>query len=433
MPAAATSYKVAEAINSLGIDLLRESGAPGANALLSPYSVYSVLAMLYAGAEGITRRELAELLSVRDNDTVCHASLAELRTALVHAAKLGGASRSPSEPGGDQNDSITLDVANRLFGQAGYSFREPFLELMRDTYAAPFESLDFITDSEGAARTINAWVEQETQSHIRDLVRAEMFDSFTRLVLVNAVHLKALWADPFPPDQTRPRPFHLGDGGWMEAPTMSQRASVGLKKNVGFTVVVIPYSGDELQFVVFLPDEMDGLDQFERELTADLFTACLKAPEQEVNLHLPRLKIDPPAVRLRPVLEGLGVKTAFDLPPGSANFEGIAPRRADDYLYVSEGIHKAILELDEKGTVASAATKFSMYVGHVSPEPVEVNVDHPFLFAVQHRSSGVCLFLGRVMNPDAGADLTTDRGTETVRESMSLPRKLLAKLGLGPA
>jgi serine protease inhibitor len=33
------------------------------------------------------------------------------------------------------------------------------------------------------------------------------------------------------------------------------------------------------------------------------------------------------------------------------------------------------------------------------PKPVEFRADHPFLFAIQHRESGTCLFLGRVNDP----------------------------------
>ena len=97
------------------------------------------------------------------------------------------------------------------------------------------------------------------------------------------------------------------------------------------------------------------------------------------------------------------MKNAFDKPRGSANFDAMAPRRPNDYLYISEVFHKTFLELDEKGTEAAAATAVVMpratSVPVDPPKPVEVKVDHPFLFAIQHRVSGACLFLGRVTSP----------------------------------
>ena len=75
--------------------------------------------------------------------------------------------------------------------------------------------------------------------------------------------------------------------------------------------------------------------------------------------------------------------------------------RPDDYLYLSEVFHKTFLSLDEKGTEAAAATAALMASSAVfeKPKPVEVHVDHPFIFAIQHVPSGACLFLGRVTDP----------------------------------
>jgi serpin B len=102
-------------------------------------------------------------------------------------------------------------------------------------------------------------------------------------------------------------------------------------------------------------------------------------------------------------LQSLGLKTAFDDPRGSANFDRMAPRRPDDYLYIGEVFHKTFLALDEEGTEAAAATAVVMMSGTAMPttppQPIVVKVDHPFLFAIQHRDSGACLFLGRVTDP----------------------------------
>jgi serpin B len=96
------------------------------------------------------------------------------------------------------------------------------------------------------------------------------------------------------------------------------------------------------------------------------------------------------------------MKTAFDQPKGSANFDKIAPRRPDDYLYISQIFHKAFIAVDEKGTEAAAATAVAMLASsamrQASP-PIEVKVDRPFVYAIQHVPTGVCLFLGRVTDP----------------------------------
>src|SRR2546427_1036931 len=121
---------------------------------------------------------------------------------------------------------------------------------------------------------------------------------------------------------------------------------------------------------------------------------------REVNLFLPRFKIEPAVLSLSAALQALGMKTAFDIPPGSANFDRIAPRRPDDYLAISDVFHKTFLNLDEKGIEAAAATAILFHAAgiHQPSKPVEVRVDHPFLFAIVTqsgpKSSGAtCLFL----------------------------------------
>ena len=104
-------------------------------------------------------------------------------------------------------------------------------------------------------------------------------------------------------------------------------------------------------------------------------------------------------------LRELGMRTAFNQPTGSANFDRIAPRKPDDYLFLSAVFHKTFVAVDELGTEAAAADALPVTVysasliGRKKPKPVVVKVDHPFSYAIQHVPSGACLFLGRVTDP----------------------------------
>ena len=98
------------------------------------------------------------------------------------------------------------------------------------------------------------------------------------------------------------------------------------------------------------------------------------------------------------------MKTAFNHPVSSANFDRMAPRKPNDYLYISQVFHKTFIAVDEKGTEAAAATAVAMMAATSAmrsppPPPIEVKVDRPFVYAIQHVSSGACLFLGRVTDP----------------------------------
>ena len=134
----------------------------------------------------------------------------------------------------------------------------------------------------------------------------------------------------------------------------------GYARREGFTVVSLPYAGNDLQFVVLLPDEINGLRELESKLTADVLAGCAKLETRDVDLYLPKFKLEPPTIALAKQFEALGMRTAFNQAEGSANFDQMAPRKPDDYLYISQVFHKTFIAVDEKGTEAAAATAVAM-------------------------------------------------------------------------
>lgn len=388
--AADPAQPAAAAINALGLDLLARTGTPGESTLLSPYSIQVALAMTYAGARGETREQMAAVLHYPPDDV--HQAFAALQKQLTEAVQR---TEEADEP-------IALATANRLFGQTGYAFRPAYLKFLQDTYAAPMEELNFRKDPVRATRTINAWVEKQTRDRIRNLI-PEPLDRDTGLVLVNAIYLKAPWATAFPEKATAPAPFHPAEGKSFKVPTMVLQADFGYAAKDGFEVLTLPYVGHDLQFLIILPATADGLPALEKKLTAKALVDYARLESRKVTLHLPRFKLEPPVFQLSDVLKDLGMKNAFNVPRGSADFDGIAPRRPDDYLYISGVFHKTFVAIDEKGTEAAAATAVVMARVMLAPtepeKPLEVRVDRPFLFAIQHRPSGACLFLGRMTRP----------------------------------
>jgi serpin B len=405
MTQAATNFDLAAtATNQLAVDLHRQLATGDENLCVSPYSIQSALAMTFAGADGETRTEMARVLHFPGDASAVPASFASLQRSLEEmsvktadlvkeAKRFGG----PSEP-------ITLTIANRLFAQKGYQFRQAFLALVKQNYGGAFEPLDFVTDASGATQHINQWVADQTHDRIRDLIPANALNKMTRLVLANALYLKAPWVDPFSEKATRPEPFHVRGITAVDVATMNKEAHFGFAKREGFIAVSLPYVGNDLQFLVLLPDDVNGLRALESKLTASMLAECAKLEtREEIDLHLPKFKFEPPTIALAEKLQALGMKSAFDVPRGTANFDGIAPRKPNDYLYISNVFHKTFIAVDEKGTEAAAATAVVMMrataMAGSKPKPIEVRVERPFVYAIQHVPSGVCLFLGRVTDP----------------------------------
>jgi serpin B len=392
----------APAVNGIGVDLLHVTGHPDQNALLSPYSIGTALAMTYVGADGKTRDEMARVLHLRGDDAQLAGAFSTLQGQLDSVVQNSARDSEQMKQFGRTNDAIILDVANRLFGEQHYTFRPAFLDLLKTQFNAPFQPMDFRRNYTAAGKTINDWVAEKTKDRIQDLVPSGALSATTRLVLVNALYMKAPWQEPFSDQTTKPLPFHVRGGEAANVPTMNIQKNFGYAKADGLTVVTVPYKGNELQFLIILPDDTNGLAGVETELTADQLAKWAMLPNQSVKLFLPKFKMQPSTMLLAKALQQLGMTTAFDIPKGSANFDRMAPRKPDDYLAISDVLHKTFISVDEKGTEAAAATAVVM-VGRQAiirqPEPVEVKVDHPFLFAIQHRASGACLFLGHVVDP----------------------------------
>ncbi len=398
----------AQGINAVGLNLYRElsRAASPANLIISPYSISSALALAYAGADGATREEMASVLRFPADDATLQSEFAGLRRALDRTAADSVALAASTAALGGRLDPIEWSAANRLFGQFNYPFRPAFLALMRDGFEAPLQPADFVGDAERERLAINAWVEEQTRQKIRNLIPFRELDETTRLVLVNALYLKAPWDVPFPATATAPRAFRPTPGTSHEVPTMQRVGTMGHAVEDGMTIVTLDYVGRGLQFIIALPDEGITAEAAAARLTPAHFARWAQlgdANRAHVSLSLPKFRVEAPTIPLGKHLEALGLRQAFDVPVGTANFDRMAPRRPDEYLYISKVFHQTFVALDELGTEAAAATAvvISVAVSSISfpPPPIEVKVDRPFLFAIQHRASGACLFLGRIGDP----------------------------------
>ena len=393
----------AKATNQLGVDLYRQLGQADGNLCLSPYSIQSALAMTFAGADGDTKTEMARVLHFPNDGDAIHASCEALQSALGEMSKKTAQIADQSKKRSGPSEPITLSIANRLFAQSGYDFRDPFRELVKKFYGAPFEELDFKKDPEAARAHINKWVADQTRDKIRDLIPDGGIKELTRLVLANAIYLKAPWGSEFNDALTKPKPFHVRGGTPVDVATMEIRKPFRYAKQNGFTSVALPYSGSDLQFVILLPDEVNGLSKLEGMLDAETLAHCTTLEVQDVDLALPKFKFEPPTIPLGDTLQALGMKTAFDNPQGSANFDTMSPRKPNKYLAISNVFHKTFIAVDEKGTEAAAATAVEMMEltarRETPKETIHVKVDRPFIYAIQHVPSGACLFIGRVTDP----------------------------------
>ena len=356
----------------------------GGNLVLSPYSIAVALGMTLNGAGGTTALEMRQVLGA---DNPFHAGLNAL---TAHVDGLAGRQRRA-----DGSDAeIALDTANQLFGQQGVGWEEGFLDPLAKHYGAGIRIVDFRDASEDARTLINDWVEQQTHDRILDLIPEGVLDALTRLVLVNAVYLKAPWEVPFERHLTEPAPFRRADGTTVDAEMMRSSETHGvLRIGRGYQAVTVPYAGGHLAMTIVLPEE-GRLDDIEAMVAGGGPAALLDGgTSSTLDLRMPKWSFRSSAA-LADVLEGLGMVSAFD--PQVADFHPMTSEDLD--LFISAVLHQGFIAVDEDGTEAAAATAV---VAKVESMPVTTpfHVDRPFLFVIHDVANSTPLFLGRVVDP----------------------------------
>ncbi|MCX4246448.1 serpin family protein [Paraliomyxa miuraensis] len=380
--------EVATGFNAFGLELYREAAAGAGNQILSPASVAVALAMTQAGAQGTTSTELEQALHYDRPASEVQRALATMQQGWSAA-----------------HESTELRVANRLFGEASFSFEPAFVELTRRVFGAPLEAVDFKGGAPAARARINDWVEERTHDRIQELLPAGSVDETTRLVLTNALYFKAQWLHPFEAHATAPAPFST-PSGQVRAPTMVltehlRHASVPAD---GVELVELPYADGRFAMTVVLPTATDGLAAVEGRLDAARLQAWHAALGQGdggrlVQVSLPKLELRPSeSLALKDALGKLGITEAFT---PRADFSGIT--RSEPGSMISEVYHKGFIAVDENGTEAAAATAVVMAEGAAAPGglPHAFVVDHPFMFFVRDTRSGMVMFMGRVVDPTA--------------------------------
>jgi len=363
---------------AFALDLYAKLRGSEGNLFLSPMSISTALGMTYAGARGKTAEEMAAVLHLPKEQEQAHESLGSLTGDLNTLSEAKGA---------------RVSIANALWGQKGYAFRDDFLRTVKKHYGGGLGEVDF-AKSEAARRTINAWVEKHTQDKIKDLIPQGVLNALTRLVLTNAIYFKGDWSSPFKKHSTRDAPFHLSAEKKVQVPLMFQQGGFGYAKREGLQVLEMPYKGGRMSMVILLPEKVDGLSALEKGLTPanlDKWLSGLK--RTEVVVYVPKFETTA-QFELNTTLSAMGMSKAFSLK--DADFSGMT---TTERLFLTNVIHKAWVRVDEKGTEAAAATAVAA-AGEAAPRQMVIfRADHPFLFLIRDRTTGSILFMGRVMNP----------------------------------
>jgi len=369
--------------SEFAFDLYQALKDTDGNIFYSPYSISLALAMTYAGARGETKTQMADTLGFTLPQQRLHSEMHNLDAEL--------ASRGEGAEGKD-GEGFRLNIVNALWGQKDFEFLQEFLDTLDENYGAAPREVDFIEEPEQARITINDWVSEQTEERIEDLIPPGVINALTRLILTNAIYFNAAWMNRFAEADTSDGPFYLIDGGTVTVPMMKQTEPFRYASGNGYQAIELPYDGNELSMVVLLPEE-GRFEKFQSSLDAQVLGEILsKMERKEVHLTMPKFEFES-EFSLKKTLSEMGMPVAFS---DRADFSGMTGIRN---LKIAEVIHKAFVAVDEDGTEAAAATAVIIELTAAPMEPVEMTIDHPFIFLIRDIETESILFIGRVMNP----------------------------------
>lgn len=349
------------------------------NIFFSPASAMLALSMTYNGAAGETKEAMAKALGVEDLalPTLNNANAQWMRSIMSAAP------------------SVQILAANSIWARQGFQFKPEFLQTNRQFYQAEVRNLDF--SDPNAPSIINQWVSEHTNGLIKKMI--DQIQHNTVVILMNALYFKGTWLKQFDEKATQRKAFHTGDGKEVQVPMMMQSGRYNYLKGADFQAIELPYKGNRMSMLIFLPDEGKSLAGFLGQLNRENWERWRNGlVNREGDIQIPRFKIEFEKT-LNDTLKAMGMAVAFDRE--RADFRGMWNPAGGERLFIQQVKQKAVVDVNELGTEAAAVT--SVEVGVTSaPIPSErftFIADRPFFFVIQDNETGAILFMGTLQKP----------------------------------
>ncbi len=377
----ALSTLAAHSVNEFTFSLYKNLAAAQKrkNIFLSPYSISTALSMTYAGARGLTETEMEKVLSI---DPDIHRSMAALMSNIN------------SVP----TDTAKVSTANAVWPAKQEKLLAEYVDTVRNYYGASLNPINYNTGVEKARKTINKWVEKQTEGKIKDIIGEGVLRKDTPLVLTNAVYFKSDWLEKFEKHNSLAKPFWVKRDKSVPTIMMNRTGdSIKYAKTGNSEIAELPYKDSRFSMLVILPDKATDIETVEKNVTESLLKEwASKMSPQKVRITIPKFKIEQ-SFELNKALAEMGMPSAFD--SDSADFSGMNGKHN---MYIGSVIHKTFVEVGEDGTEAAAATAVIMMKTSFAPgheDYIEFNADRPFIFLIKDNENNAILFIGRYSHP----------------------------------
>ena len=376
IPAAGASRKppLFQDLNpAFGPDLYRQLRTNEGNVFFSPYSISEAMGMVYLGSGSNTSTEIAKALSFSQDTKMLGPIMLGLRHQLMAHI--------------NQKDN-KLNIANALC-ITGKSPLQSYQDSVRQQYDGEIFS--------GDVDKINGWVKKKTEGNIEKIL--DQLSDNSVCVILNAVYFKGTWKDSFNANHTQKADFHLASGKTTQVDMMHREGSFKVLRDKGLIAVELPYQ-TSASMVLIMPEKAEGMKALEDSLNHEMIQTLCKnlqgGKDERATLFMPKFKLATSYNLVEPMKQ-LGMIDAFN---AKADFKAIY---TDPPVNISQIKHKATLEVDEMGSVASAvaAVDFQEASAFIEEPVPQIRFDRPFLVLIRENNSGTNLFMGRINDPTA--------------------------------
>ncbi len=368
------SQDVVEGSSQFAFDLFKKlnSEDEGKSIFISPLSISTALTMTYNGAQASTKEAMEKALGYKDIDRdIINESYSNLLNYLENADK-----------------KIELNIANSIWIRHGQEIKEDFLSNNESNFNAEIDTLDFSKGS--AVSTINEWIDNATKGKINKMLEPPI-DPNVIMYLINAIYFKGEWTKQFDPERTYDGTFKTFEGSEQTVKMMSLKGKALYTEGDDCKAVRLPYGSGKTSMYAILPNEDVSINEFIEGMTVEKWNDIRNrvAETDDVLLQIPRFKLEYGIKNLNDSLKYLGMGEAFS---ENADFSGIR-----EGIYISRVLHKAVIEVNEEGSEAAAATVVEMAESAVM-EPTTFIADRPFMFIITDDTTGSVLFMGKLLN-----------------------------------
>ncbi|XP_060919471.1 protein Z-dependent protease inhibitor [Labrus mixtus] len=345
------------------------------NIFFSPLSISNGFAALSMASNGVTHQEILKGLNLEQLDRADQPELIPKLFQLLNENIT-------------QNGSLKLDQSMALFMQPKFEVEKIFEHQIKTFFDADIKSLDFANTLE-SIRTINEYIQQKTEGKVVEMISS--LDSATQLMLISTIFFQGVWQKPFNPNYTDNAPFYIDNYKVVQVPMMFLEDKFYMMEDMSLGVkgLKLPYQ-EGVSMLILLPNKGTDYTVIDEEITAERFLSWINNLYKiKLEVNMPRFKMEQ-SYSLHNLLPHMGMATIFS---NSANLTKLSK---DEGLQVSEVLHKAVIEVDEKGTTAAAATTVSITPYSL---PRTFTINRPFFFFIYHEKTNCLLFMGRVIDP----------------------------------